>query len=359
MPGPDGRGERACSGPRRAEHHPDRGELIFGLEHQVVVLPRVGVATKLGAVLGECVHERRRRGDRVPRGDRRPRVHAAERRRGVAVDEHRSLGRVHRLDPAGQRMVEVLGREVVSETERQLVGRAKLVLAGELLGEQLRDDVHIEAEHRDQRARAGDVLHEDALARPAKRVVAHLRERHAEVGHVLADQCSVERPRRVVHGVAAAHHLRDIALVCLPVHRHHHVVPAGARDMTVLVDPDLVPGRQSLDVRRKEVLAGDRNAHPEDGAHQQVVGARGAGAVDVGELQREVIDFGALCGLRLGSHAHVATGTGVDSASGIASSNFCMSHAAVGHRSAQRPQWTQRSSSLTITRPVWGSAAET
>ena len=40
-------------------------------------------------------------------------------------------------------------------------------------------------------------------------------------------------------------------------------------------------------------------------------------------------------------------------------SDFCMSQAAVGQRSAHSPQCTQRSSSLTMTRPVCGSAAET
>ena len=35
-----------------------------------------------------------------------------------------------------------------------------------------------------------------------------------------------------------------------------------------------------------------------------------------------------------------------------------MSHAAVGQRSAHRPQWTQRSSSLTMMRFVCGNGAE-
>ncbi len=39
--------------------------------------------------------------------------------------------------------------------------------------------------------------------------------------------------------------------------------------------------------------------------------------------------------------------------------DFCMSQAAVGQRSAHNPQCTQTSSSLTMTRPVCGSAAET
>ena len=61
------------------------------------------------------------------------------------------------------------------------------------------------------------------------------------------------------------------------------------------------------------------------------------------------------CSAMSGRHREPA----VDMASGIRSSNFCMSHAAVGQRSAHSPQCTQRSSSLTITRPVCGSAAET
>src|SRR5271154_6084177 len=39
--------------------------------------------------------------------------------------------------------------------------------------------------------------------------------------------------------------------------------------------------------------------------------------------------------------------------------DFCMSHAAVGQRSAHRPQCTHTSSSFTMTRPVCGSALET
>src|SRR3984957_8128994 len=41
------------------------------------------------------------------------------------------------------------------------------------------------------------------------------------------------------------------------------------------------------------------------------------------------------------------------------SEDFCMSHAAVGQRSAHRPQCTHRSSSFTMTRPVCGRPADT
>ena len=200
------------------------------------------------------------------------------------------------------------GREVVAETERTLVGFAQPLLAGELLGEQLRDHVHVDAEHRDKRSRARDVLHQDALARSAELVVAHLGKRHAEVGDVLANQVAIQRPRRVVHRVAATRHLGDVARVGLPVHRHHEVVLAGAGDMPILVDPDLVPGGQPLNVRREQVLPGHGHAHAEDRAHQQVVRARRPGAVDVGELQREVIDLAAGLFEMLGCHVRSPPG---------------------------------------------------
>ncbi len=85
-------------------------------------------------------------------------------------------------------------REVVAETEGSLVELAETILACELLGEELRDHVHVDAEHRDERSRARNVLHEDALARTAKLVVAHLGEWDTEIGHVLADQVAIERP---------------------------------------------------------------------------------------------------------------------------------------------------------------------
>src|SRR5690242_20859564 len=47
------------------------------------------------------------------------------------------------------------------------------------------------------------------------------------------------------------------------------------------------------------------------------------------------------------------------SACGHCTNDFCMSHAAVGQRSAHRPQCTHRSSSLTMTRAVCFSGDDT
>src|ERR1035437_8083728 len=51
--------------------------------------------------------------------------------------------------------------------------------------------------------------------------------------------------------------------------------------------------------------------------------------------------------------------SGFANAYGITNSNFLISHAAVGQRSAQSPQCRQTSSSFTMTRFVWGRAVDT
>ena len=81
-----------------------------------------------------------------------------------------------------------------------------------------------------------------------------------------------------------------------------------------------------------------RSARPCAGSRERTsVGARRARTVDVGEAHDEVV-YG------LDRHACPAWA--------ILIVNFCMSHAPVGQRSAQSPQCRQRSSSLTMMRPV-------
>src|SRR5687768_13805099 len=59
----------------------------------------------------------------------------------------------------------------------------------------------------------------------------------------------------------------------------------------------------------------------------------------------------------LGSFAAAAAASSL--ACGHLTKDFCMSQAAVGQRSAHRPQCTHRSSSLTMTRPVCFSGDDT
>src|SRR5690606_11496548 len=81
------------------------------------------------------------------------------------------------------------------------------------------------------------------------------------------------------------------------------------RRVAVAAHPDLVPRRQALDVRGEDVLAGDRDAHPEDRLHDEAVRARRARAVDGADLECEVVDARRAvqawsCGNRIGGGAH-------------------------------------------------------
>ena len=63
----------------------------------------------------------------------------------------------------------------------------------------------------------------------------------------------------------------------------------------VFANPHLEPGRQALDVRRKDVARARRDSHAQDRLGEQRVGAGRARSVDVGEFDDEVVDaFDAL-----------------------------------------------------------------
>jgi hypothetical protein len=198
--------------------------------------------------------------------------------------------RIESFEPDRQRAGEVVLGVVVAEGDRPVVGLEQRRLLRELLPGQRADDLGVHAQQRRQGAGVGDVLHQDALAHALERAVAEFGQRHAEIRDVGPPQLLVERPRRVEHQPAAAAHLGDVLGVGRGVQRHHQVEVRRARGVAVLVDPDLVPGRQPLDVRREHVLARDRDAHPEDGLHDQAVGRGRAGAVGRRDLEREVVD---------------------------------------------------------------------
>ena len=286
---PGRRRERARAVPPRADDHADRRQLVLGLEDAVALLARRLVGAKALALRLERVEDARGRRDRVPRGDRRARVQAPERGRRVAVDEDRVLRHVHAREADRQRALEVLDGVVVPELDGLLVRLHQRGLLRELLGEHPADDVHVDPEQRRERPGVGDVLHERPLARSREGVVAELRVRHPEERHVAAEERVGQGPRRVVEHVAARLHLLHVARVRLRVHRDHQIVLARPRGVAVLVDADLVPGRQPLDVRREQVLPRDGDPHAEDRLHEEAVGAGRARPVHVGELDGEIV----------------------------------------------------------------------
>jgi hypothetical protein len=102
-----------------------------------------------------------------------------------------------------------------------------------------------------------------------------------------------QRLRVVVEQVAAGLQARDVLGVGLGVHGHHDVDALAPAEVAVFVDPHLEPGGQALDVRRKDVAGGHRNAHAEQRLGEHAVGAGRTGAVDVGETDDEIVVQGA------------------------------------------------------------------
>ena len=202
-------------------------------------------------------------------------------------------------------------------------------LLAEAFGEQLANDLHIDFQQRGKQAQVHDVLHQDAVAHADEILIADFGQRGAEDRDVLAREQRRAWPRRVVDQEAARTHFAHVLRVGLGIHRDHEVDAAGARDVAFPGHADLVPGGQALDVRGKIVFPHDRDAHPEDGLHQHRVGTGRARAVHVGELDDEVV-YAVLSRCGLGHWWSFACGRLIV--------DFCMSQAAVGQRSAQRPQ---------------------
>jgi hypothetical protein len=185
-PGPEGGGEGARAVPSRAHHHADGGDLVLRLHDGIAVLAGVRIDTELAAVALEGFGHRGRRRDRVPGGDGRAAVHAAEGGRAVAVDEDALAHAVRPPDADAQRPLQVLLRELASQLQRLHVGSEQLLLALVLLAEQLLDFRRVDLQQHGQRADVDDVLEQLPLARIGIDRVADLGERHADHVHVRA-----------------------------------------------------------------------------------------------------------------------------------------------------------------------------
>ena len=243
----------------------------------------------------------------------------------------------------------------------------------------------VDAEKLRQRADIDDVLEQLTLARILVAGVGQLGQRHADDIDVVPELRRRHRSRGIVEQVAARLDRGDVLVPGLRVHGDHEVDAAAPPEMAVAGHAHLVPGRQALDVRREDVARGDRHAHADDRAREQPVGARRSRPVHVGELHDEVVDpfeaarpaerpapgrdrrWGSVLADRFGFRSRASRPTGAAQALSACGSpgcmamlisDFCMSQAPVGQRSAHSPQWRHTSSSLTMTRPVL-SASET
>jgi hypothetical protein len=61
-------------------------------------------------------------------------------------------------------------------------------------------------------------------------------------------------------------------------------------DKSILIGANGIPGWQTLNVGREEVLAGDWNSHLEDGAQDGIVGCGTAGTVHCANCYGKIVD---------------------------------------------------------------------
>jgi hypothetical protein len=151
---------------------------------------------------------------------------------------------------------------------RSVIGQGRLRLA-----DQLFDHLDIHVDQRRERADIDDVLEQLALARIGVFAIADRGQRHADDVDVAAEARRGHRFGRVVEQIAAGLDRSEILVPGLRVHRDHQVGPAACPKVAGLRDSHLVPGRQALDVRGKDVARRHRDAHPEDGPGEQLISA--------------------------------------------------------------------------------------
>ena len=281
--------ESAGAVPGCADHDSNRGQFIFALNDRVFRLLGLRIVAQFFAMTSESIGERRRWRDRIPGADSGAAIDRAERRRTVAFDKNAIADLVGLFDSKADRALQVLQRVVASEVQCMDVGGQELFLALVLFTDQLLDQLGIEIEQGRERAEVDDVLKQLALARVGVSRVGDRGQRHAEHRDVISEFRRRHRLRRIIEQIAAGLDRGDVLVPGLRVHRDHHVDAAARAQMSVLGDPDFVPGRQALNIRWKDIARRNRDAMTQDGAGKHLVSARRTRAVDVGKPYDEIV----------------------------------------------------------------------
>ncbi len=288
MPGPGRRGHRARARPARADHHAERRDLVLGLHDRERGLPGRLVHPVSLHVADERLAERRRGRDRIPGDDGDARHHAADRRRGISLDENLAGRFVHRLDDEWVLLREGRLRIVIAGLERALVERDSLGLAPQLLAERLFHQLQVDAEDLGEDAVVDHVADEPPQLRVGTDRGDQLVERDRVEHQVAAER--VELQRLVVDDGGARIQRQHVFLRRLGVHRDEEVDFLLPGDVAALAGPNRVPGGQPGDVGREHVLAGHGNAHQENRTEEHEVGRLAARAIDGGDLDAEIVD---------------------------------------------------------------------
>ena len=224
----------------------------------------------------ECLRQRRRRRNRIPRRDSRAAINASERGGAVAFDEDPLADGVRTLDPDPQRIIEIVLGVDASHVHRVHVGFEQRLLALVLLADQLCDFFRVDIEQRGKRADVDDVLEQLALARVGVLPVADFRQRNADDGDVVAELRCRERLGRVIKQISAGLDFLQVLIPGLRVHRHHEVDAPAPAAPARFADPYLEPGGQALNIGWKDVSRRHGDAHAQNGLGEEQVRRRRA-----------------------------------------------------------------------------------
>ena len=240
-------------------------------------------------MLGEGFRDRGRWRDRIPGANRGPAIDRAEARGIVARDEDA----VAHLVGAGDLQLASPGKMFAHMIEAELEGlhvlRNQFGALLELFAQKRLHHRRVDVEKGGQRADIDDVLEQLPLARVLVGAVADFGQRHADAVHILTEFRRRQRLGRIVQQITTRLDRGDILVPGLRVHRHHQVHTAAPAKPAFAGNPHLIPGGKALDVGREDVARGDGHAHTQDTAGEQFVGTGRTGAVDVGELDDEIV----------------------------------------------------------------------
>ncbi len=179
---------------------------------------------------------------------------------------------------------------VVTDLKGQQIRLRQFRLFRELAGNRGGQDREIDIEEKGERSDIDDVFQELAQARVGEGGVAQFGQRDADDDNIFTAAGLRQVFGRIKEKIAAGQDLVVILHQGLAVDGHGEIRAAASSDITLVVDPDLIPGRQALDIRGKDIFRTDRYPHAVDGQGKEVVGAGRTGAVDIGKADDEIVD---------------------------------------------------------------------
>src|SRR5215203_7232317 len=178
-------------------------DLVLGLDDGVALPAGLRIGAEAAAMLREGLGHRGRGRDRVPGADGRAAIDRAEAGRVVALEEDAVADRVRPAHLEADRLLEMLLGVVPAHVQRFVVRWDELVLALELLGDELLDLRNLDAEEIGEGADIDDVLEQLALARVGVALVDDRSQRHADDVDVGPELRLRQGAGRVVEEVSA------------------------------------------------------------------------------------------------------------------------------------------------------------